>query len=147
MADNATFARSLYEAWNNRDFDYGANATAPDAELIDVASGTTFRGPEGVRKYNTAWAEAFPDGQITIDKVSDAGGTVVVEYTGRGTHTGQLVSEMGTIPPTGKAVTIKFCDVNEIEDGKLRTQRSYWDTASLMAQLGVQMPAATTQQG
>lgn len=146
MADNATFVRSTYDAWNNRDFDYGANAVAPDGYLADMGTGTTMRGPDGARQYSKTWADAFPDGRITVDKVIEAGDTVVVEYTGTGTHTGPLVSEMGTIPPTGRSVTIKFCDISEVADGKIQAQRSYWDSGSLMAQLGLAQ-APTAQQG
>ena len=146
MADNATFVRSLYEAWNNRDWDYAANAMAPDGEIIDVPSGTTSRGPEGMRKYNATWADAFPDGRITVERVIESGDVVVAEYTGRGTHTGPLVTDMGTIQPTGKSVTLEFCDVNEVGGGMLKRQRSYWDTGSLMTQLGLAAsPTATTQ--
>ena len=145
MADNATLARSLYEAWNNRDFDYGARMTADDATLVDVGSGTTMRGPEGARQYSEAWAGAFPDGRITIDRLIDAGDVVVVEYTGRGTHTGPLVSEAGTIPATGRSVTLQFCDITEFAAGKVRSQRTYFDTGSMMAQLGLAgAPQAST---
>ena len=44
---------------------------------------------------------------------------------------------MGEIPPTGKSVTLKLCDVLELADGKVKSQRSYLDTGSMMAQLGL----------
>lgn len=144
MADNATLARSLYEAWNNRDFDYGSSVMTDDACIVLVGSGATYRGREGVRQYNMAWADGFPDGQISVDRVIESGDTVVVEYTGRGTHTGPLVSEAGTIPPTGRAVTVEFCDILDFAGGKLRSQRSYYDTGAMMAQLGL-MPASAVR--
>jgi len=61
----------------------------------------------------------------------------VVEYTGRGTHTGTLESAMGPMPATGKSVTLKLCDVYEIKDDKVHSQRSYLDTGSMMVQLGL----------
>ena len=73
-----TLVRSLIEAWNERDFDYFTHHITPETEIVDVGSGTTFRGPEGVRQYNMMWAEAFPDGRITIDHVYETGDTVVV---------------------------------------------------------------------
>ena len=44
---------------------------------------------------------------------------------------------MGDIPPTGRSVTLKLCDVIELADGKVTAQRSYLDTGSMMAQLGL----------
>lgn len=140
MADNAEFVRSLYEAWNRRDFDTIAQACTPDTLITDVGSGATFRGPDGVLAYNTAWAEGFPDGQITVDRVIEAGDTVVAEFTGRGTHTGPLVGPGGTIAPTGRSVTLHLCDVLDLGDGTLHSQRAYYDSGALLAQLGLLAP-------
>lgn len=137
MADNATLARSLYEAWNKRDFDFQSDCMTPEATIIDMGSGTTLRGPDGARQYNTAWADGFPDGKITVDRVLPSGDCVVVEYTGRGTHTGPLVTAAGTLPATGRSVTLHLCDIYDFSDGKIQTQRCYFDSGSLLAQLGV----------
>ena len=146
MADNATLARSLYEAFNNRDFDYLAGCIAPDGRITDVGSGETFRGSDGARQYNTAWADAFPDGRITVDRVIAQDDCVVVEYTGRGTHTGTLSAPAGSIPATGRSVTLELCDVLEFAGGKLQAQRCYFDSGSLMAQLGQTAGQAATAQ-
>ncbi len=137
MADNATLVRSLYDGWNNRDFDVLADATAPDGTITFMGSGEVLRGPEGSRVYSEMWASGFPDGQVTVDTIVADGDRVVVEFTGRGTHTGTFVTSMGEIPPTGKSVTLKLCDVLELKDGKITTQHSYLDTGSMMAQLGL----------
>jgi steroid delta-isomerase-like uncharacterized protein len=147
MADNETLARSLYEAFNQRDFDKMADLSTPDGTITIIGSGDTFTGPEGARQYNVMWAEGFPDGQITIDNLVAAGDYVVVEFTGRGTHTGALAGPGGSIPPTGRSVTLKLCDVLEFSDGKVSSQRTYFDGASLLSQLGIAAEqAATTNQ-
>ncbi len=88
MTDNTSLAREIHEAWNERNFDEIADATAPEGTITIVGSGDTFDGPEGSRRYNSMWAEAFPDGLVTVDRVFGEGDHVVVEFTGRGTHTG-----------------------------------------------------------
>jgi steroid delta-isomerase-like uncharacterized protein len=147
MADNVGFIRSLYDAWNVRDLDAQADATAPDGVITIVGTGDVFEGPEGTRKYAQSWISGFPDGQVTVDNILADGDRVVVEYTGRGTHTGTLETSMGPIAPTGRSVTIKLCDVVELVDGKIARQRSYFDTGSIMAQLGLldQQGASTTE--
>lgn len=144
MAGNADLVRGLYEAWNNRDFDRLAESVAPDGFITDVGSGATYRGRDGVLKYNTAWAEAFPDGRVTVDRLIEAGGTVVAEFTGKGKHTGPLVGPSGTIPATGRSVTLHLCDIYEIKDGKVASQHTYFDSGSLMAQLGMSVGQPTT---
>ena len=137
MADNADLARRLHEAWNERNFDEMAEATAPDATITIVGSGDTFEGADGSRAYNTMWADGFPDGKVTVDRVIASGDYAVVEFTGRGTHTGTLVTSMGDIPATGKSLTLQLCDVMEFKDGKVQSQTTYFDSGSMMAQLGI----------
>lgn len=140
--DNASTARQTYEDWNAREFDRIADQMADDGEILDVGSGTRFTGPEGSKQYSRMWADAFPDGRIAIDKIISAGDTVVVEFTGRGTQTGTLDTPAGEIAATGRSVTLQLCDVLEFaSDGKIKAQRTYFDSASLLAQLGI-MPEA-----
>jgi steroid delta-isomerase-like uncharacterized protein len=147
MTDNITLVRDVYDAWNERDFDRQAEAMAPDVTITMMGSGDVLRGPEGGRQFGMTWADAFPDGRVTLDMVAGAGDTVVVEFTGRGTHTGALVTSMGTIPPTGRSVVLHFCDVLELRDGKIAAQRNYLDTGSLMAQLGMAGQESAATQG
>jgi steroid delta-isomerase-like uncharacterized protein len=145
MADNSDLARRVHEAWNERNFDEIAEATAPDATITIVGSGDTFEGVEGSRAYNTMWADGFPDGKVTIDRVIASGDHVVVEFTGTGTHTGTLATSMGDIPATGKSMTLQLCDVMEFKNGMVQSQKTYFDTGSMMAQLGL-MPQQTASQ-
>ena len=137
MADNANFVRSLLEAWNRRDWENLKASIAADSVLTVVGTGETFHGPEGFHQIDKMWADAFPDGKITEDRIIEAGDLVVVEYTGRGTHTGPLVISAGTIPATGRSVTLQFCDIFEVKNGKVQSRRSYGDTGALMTQLGL----------
>jgi ketosteroid isomerase-like protein len=139
--DNASIARTLYDDWNKRDFDHLAGLLAYDGEILLVGSGTSFRGPQGARQFSQMWADGFPDGRVTIDNIISGGDHVVVEQTGRGTQTGTLAAAGGDIPATGRSVTLQLCDVLRIEDGKISSFRSYFDSASLLMQLGV-MPEA-----
>jgi steroid delta-isomerase-like uncharacterized protein len=139
--ENASIARKLYDDFNRRDFDSIAAAVANDSEFVVVGSDMRFRGPDGVRQYDRMWADAFPDGRVEIDNVIAAGDQVVVEFTGRGTQTGMLRSPGGDIPATGRSVTLHLCDVYTIRDGTVRGGRTYFDSASLLTQLGV-MPEA-----
>jgi steroid delta-isomerase-like uncharacterized protein len=144
MADNVEIVRSVYDAWNRRDWVAMADATAPDGIITVVGTGDVFEGPEGSRRYGESWAAGFPDGQITVDNIVADGDRVVAEITGRGAHTGTLETSMGPIAATGRSVTIKLCDVLEMVDGKIMTQHSYFDTGSIMAQLGLLEQQATT---
>ena len=146
MSRNVAFILSLYDAWNARDFDTVADAMAPDGIIIIAGTGDVFEGPKGSRTYSETWANGFPDSQVVIDNIFGAGDQVVVEFTGRGTHTGTLETSMGAVPPTGHSVTIKMCDVVHLHEGKITRQQSYFDTGSLMAQLGLLPEQAASHQ-
>lgn len=145
MADNANLARSLYESWNERNFDEMAEAMAPNAQITIVGTGETFQGPDGARKYNMNWANGFPDATATVDRLISSGEHVVVEFTGRGTHSGTLVTSMGDIPATGRSVTLHLCDVIKFQGGKVKEQHTYFDTGSMMAQLGLTAEQVSTK--
>jgi steroid delta-isomerase-like uncharacterized protein len=149
MANNAVLARRLYEAWNQRDFDFVTDSVTADAQLTVAATGDSYSGPDGMRRYNTMWAEAFPDGKITLDRLIPSGDNLIVEFTEQGTHTGTWSAPRRSIPATGHWVILRVCDVLEFSDGKLCEQRTYFDSDSLMAQLGVSVetPVAATRIG
>ena len=135
--DNVRIARSLYDYWNERQFDKVAELMAADSEIVLVGSDTRFRGPSGAIEFSQMWADAFPDGRLKIDNVIASGDHVALQFTGTGTQTGPLKSPTGEIPATGRSVTLNLCDVQEIRDGKIRSVQSYFDSVSMLMQLGV----------
>lgn len=140
--ENVEIAREFYTAWNERDFERGAALVADDGELLIVGTGERRTGPQGSIEYSRMWADAFPDGRVEIMRTIAEGDHVVVLFRGRGTHTGTLRSAAGDIPATGKQVTLDLCDVYEIRGGKVKTNWTYFDSGSLLTQLGLLEPAA-----
>jgi steroid delta-isomerase-like uncharacterized protein len=140
--DNLRIVREFHAAWNDRDFDRAAALMAPDGEILVVGSGERFVGPEGSKTFSQRWADGFPDGRIEITDTISEGDRIAVLYRGRGTHTGTLKNASGEIPATGKEVTLELCDVIQIrDDGKVQSVRTYFDSGSLLAQLGLMAAA------
>jgi steroid delta-isomerase-like uncharacterized protein len=146
-AENAKLARRIYDLWNERAFDQVAKMAADNVECVHVPFNATFRGQDGYREFQQGWATAFPDARIEITRIIADDKGAVVEFTGRGTHTGPLSGPMGTIPATGRRGELALCDVLEIEQGKVRRVRSYFDSATLMRQLGLMPGEGTSAQG
>lgn len=144
--DTTGLARTVYEAFNDRDFDRAVSVISDDAVWTNVPTGQTFRGADGLRANLEQWAAGFPDGKITVDHVWGGDGFAVAEFTGRGTNTGPLATPMGELPATNRSVEVNFCDVIEISGGTITGGRSYWDMATMMTQLGMipEQPAAAT---
>jgi steroid delta-isomerase-like uncharacterized protein len=136
-AANERFARQLFDDWNARDFDAFEAALAEDATAVIVPFSTTLRGARTIRDHFAGWATAFSDAQVEVTNVvADAHGAVV-EFMGRGTHTGPFVGPGGTIAPTGRYGETPFCYVYHIDRGKVRHIREYYDTATIMRNLGL----------
>lgn len=137
MADNETIARGLFEAWNKREYEAVAEQISPDCTITDMGSGRTLQGTDGFLQFTQALFAAMPDAQFTLDHLTAQGDTVVLEYTGRGTHTGDLALQAGTVPATGRSLTVHVCDIYEVKDGKIHAARVYLDSGAVMAQLGL----------
>jgi steroid delta-isomerase-like uncharacterized protein len=145
--ENAKLAQIPYEAYNDRDFDATARVLSEGFESHDMTTGEIFHGSEGMRRYMEHWAAAFPNSRIEIRHVAASDEGATVEFTGRGTHTGPLETPTGPIAPTNRLVEVPFCDVLEIHSGKITSLRSYWDSGTMLRQLGVtheMAPAAGT---
>lgn len=134
---NVKIAREFYDNWNKRDFERSAALMADDAEILMVGTGERYHGPDGAVEFSRMWADGFPDGRVEIKETIAEGDRVVVVFRGRGTHTGPLRSSAGEIPATGKEITLDLCDLYEIRGGKVRSLHTYFDSGSLLTQLGL----------
>ena len=131
-----------YDAYNDHSFDahWLERAAAPiaeECEVVDIPSGATLRGPEGLKQFLLGFSTALPDSRVEVTNLSTTEDGAVVEFVGRGTHTGPLHTPSGDIPPTGRFIEVHFCDVYKIKDGKIVRHSTYYDALSLLQQLGV----------
>lgn len=138
--DAVALVRASHEAFNARDFDRVEELVDADFEHTNVATGETFHGPEGMKRFERGWIQAFSDAGTEIVGLYGGDDFAVVEFIGRGTHDGPLASPGGEIPPTGGRIETRFCEVFEARDGRLVRGRIYFDLATLLGQLGL-MPA------
>jgi steroid delta-isomerase-like uncharacterized protein len=135
--DNAALVRSLYDAYNRRDFSKSLALVSQDTKWTNIPFGTTFTGPQGFREYLENWSTAMPDSKIEVVNVVVGEEWTAVECIGRGTHTGSFVGPQGSIPATQKKLELKFCEVLRLHDGLIKEGHVYFDAATLMRQLGV----------
>ena len=137
IAANRHLVHHLVECWNARDFDGYEAVLAEDVDVELIPFETTLRGARTARAHAESQAAAFPDGKVVITTMRADGDGTVLEFVGRGTHTGVLVTPSGTIPPTGRTGELRYCFVYDIDDGRVRRIRQYYDAATLMRLLGL----------
>lgn len=92
-------------------------------------------GPEAGIKVMEMATKAFPDLFFDIQHMIVSGNIIVTEFLSRGTHKGELMG----ISPTGKNVVVPMCNIIEIRDGKIFSEREYFDALFMMQQLGVEV--------
>ena len=135
--DQAVNVRAIYDAYQNRTFERPAESFADDAEIVNVATGDRYRGRDGYLQYARAWASAFPDLRVEVLRCQTGDGWATVEYAFRGTHTGALISSGGFVPPTWSQVDLRLCDAVEMAEGRIVRLHTYFDTASMLRQMGL----------
>jgi len=137
MDDVEKIVRQFHESWDLRDPDRGAAVIAEDCHFEDVARGEILPGPDAYKRDYERWRAAFPDGEVKVTNVIVQGDWAVVEFVNRGTQTGELHSSLGTFPPSGRRMEVRYCSVMRVEDGKVIEGRDYYDSASIARQLGL----------
>lgn len=135
MGQHRSFVDTVYPLLNAFDLDAIEQHFAEDVET---------QSPGGTLKSRDEWramAEVFhtcaPDARHEVVRCFEDGDTVVVEGVYSGTQTGPLVTEGGTLPPSGNAFAFPYADFFQLRDGICVSHRIYWDNVGFMMQLGV----------
>jgi steroid delta-isomerase-like uncharacterized protein len=97
-----------------------------------MPTGQVFDGGEQVMGYYTMTRTAFPDQRHDNVRTHVADDTVIVEFELLGTNLGEFYG----MPPTGKAFRVPVIAVFFFEGEKIVNERVYFDSASLVTQIG-----------
>jgi ketosteroid isomerase-like protein len=110
---------------------YAADAVgdSPDAGRLE--------GGPAIVEYVMALRRAVPDLTWEARHQYETEDTAIDEGWLVGTHTQPLVSPEGEIPPTGRAIRLRECDVLTVRGGQGVEHRFYYDQMEFAAQLGL----------
>src|SRR5690348_16365543 len=128
---------ATFKQWVN-DMATGVLDKAPfaeDAETSDPSG--KYKGKAQILQSFKVWKTAFPKATAEITNQIAMGDQVVSEVLFKSTHTGPLASPTGTIAPTNKPIQFKVMNITSFRNGLIQRERSYYDQADLMLQLGV----------
>lgn len=104
----------LVAAYNRKDLEAVASLYADDVTLWTTLDDER-HGKEAVIAHVEELFTLLPDEQMTVDAVVTDGATVVVELTSRGKSA------------AGRDYEISFTEVLELEEGKIRSIKTYID--------------------
>jgi steroid delta-isomerase-like uncharacterized protein len=134
--DSGGLLARFYADFDSGDINAAVSSCSDDVEVTDPGMGTV-HGIAPFREYLGTFKRAMPDARAIVERFLETGDTVIVEGRFVGTHTGPLAGEDGDIPPTGRAVDLRFADVSRVTDGKIASYHTYYDQLGLLTQLGL----------
>lgn len=100
-------------------------------------NGETSDGETAVRTLLDELLTGFPDLRIEPQTVHHADDAVIGEARLTGTHTGTFAG----IPATGRSIDYPVVGIFEFDDVRLVCEKVYFDSATLLRQVGVLPPA------
>ena len=124
--------REHMESENRHEFDV-TMATFQHPRYEIVPTGEVHDGEEAVAAYFAESRAAFPDQRNETIALHHANDAVIVEFWLRGTHEGELRG----IPPTGRAFEVRSVAFFLFDEDRLVGERVYFDTATILGQLGI----------
>jgi steroid delta-isomerase-like uncharacterized protein len=120
------------ESENRHEFDVTLKTFEhPRYELI--ATREVHDGRAAVAAYFDETRTAFPDQRNELIAMHHSDNAVIVEAMLYGTHDGPFRG----LPPTGRSFEMQFCALFLFEDAELVCERVYFDTATILRQLGI----------
>lgn len=118
---------------SEQDVDGVLSFYSDDVVFVDISMDEPLVGKPAMREFMEGLYEAFPD--LRVENVNAFGDDVHVaaEYDLLGTNDGPFDGQ----PPTGMSFRVQAVSVYEARGGTFVRETFYWDSASLLRQLGL----------
>jgi steroid delta-isomerase-like uncharacterized protein len=138
VEENLRIAETVEKMFNERNWEGFSEKHTPDVVAHTSRLPEPVRGLDAHTESVKELARTFPDGVLRTERSFGQGEWVSVEFTFTGTHQGPFTGPGGkTIPPTNKKVQFPVSSVMRFEGGKIAEEHTYFDRATLLAQMGV----------
>jgi predicted ester cyclase len=137
-AENKAIVRRWFDAFNRGDLNAGAQCLA--AGCVLHAPGADVPGIEGWKQFAGMYRRAFPDCELHIEDILVDGDQVIVRFTARGTHQGDLAG----VAPTGRQVAMPCIMISKVVNQKIVESWEVFDQLGLFQTLGSFPPAPAT---
>jgi ketosteroid isomerase-like protein len=110
---------------------YAADAVAFTPDQGEIT------GREAISNYLMQFGKSFPDISYEHAQKHEAGDVAIDEGFIAGTNTGPLPLPSGDLPPSGKQIRVRSCDIARVEGGLITTHHFYFDQMEFLGQLGL----------
>ena len=134
IRQNEILVSSFIEALNTKDMDKLTSLFTEDGTYEEVCSGRLNKGREAIANYIQVTLEGIPDSKFELVSISCNANHAIFEWIWKGTNT--VGWPAMNLPPTGKYLELRGVSVMDIENGRIRANRDYWDWNSFMKGIG-----------
>lgn len=132
MDDNEKIAHRFHmDIFQAGKLDVADELFAPDF-VAHFPGSDDIHGPEAVKEWAQAIRTGLPDLKLSHDHTVSQGDHVVIRWTGKGTHKGEMLG----VPASGKRVTSTGYDEFRIQSGKIVEMWQIWDLFGFLEQVG-----------
>lgn len=121
-----------------KDVELALSTMVEDASVMHMPTRSGGTGKAELRPYyRDMFIPSIPEQweHIVTNRVITEN-TIVEEATARLVHSKQMDWFLPGVPPTNKLIEVELVIVIEFRDGKMATERIYWDQAAVLRQIG-----------
>lgn len=129
---SAVVRRFVDDILNQGRFDELDEIVHPDYRY-EGPDGAQLHGPDQLEQLIGSFRTAFSDFHTAITSEVEDGEVVAMTMTLTGNHDG----DFDGLPPTGARMSLPIAVFTRIQDGRIIEDREFYDTATMLAQLGV----------
>jgi len=131
VSANADIVRSILAAWDEGDVEAMAALISEDGELVPLRAqleGTTYRGPDGMRRFWSDLNADWEDLRLPIEDLRERGDSVVaiIRMTARGRA-------------SGVNIDVRIGSLWELRDGKVTRLESFSDPEEALRAAGIRL--------
>lgn len=121
-----------------KDVEQSLATMVEDASVMHMPTRSGGQGKTELRAYyRDMFIPSIPsEWQHTMTNRVVTESTIVEEATVRLHHTKQMEWFLPGVPPTNQWIDVELVIVIEFRDGKMATERIYWDQAAVLRQIG-----------
>ena len=132
MTSSAVVRRFVDDVLNHGRFDALTEIIHPDY-CYEGPDGAQLHGPDELQQLVAGYRAGFSDFHVAITSEVADGDRVAMTMMLTGTHDG----EYDGIPATGERLSLPLAVFTRIEDGRIVEDREFYDTGTMLAQLGL----------
>jgi steroid delta-isomerase-like uncharacterized protein len=113
--NKALVRRWLEGVFSRGDLDAADGLFNSNYALHDPSFLRDVHGPEGIKRYVSAYRDAFPDLEVTVEDQLAGEDKVVTRWTVRGTHSGEFLG----LAPTHQEITVSGIEFDRVVGSRI----------------------------